>query len=301
MLSHYHTAIDPGGENNSHASMLRMIGYDRRVLEAGCASGHVSEQLKAQGCRVVGMEIDHDVAELSLPWLERLIVGDVETEALWGQLDGEYFDALLWGDVLEHLKDPLATLRRSLKHLGPSGVVVISVPNISHVDVKVALLRGTFPYSESGLLDRTHIHFFTKESLLDLLREAGLVAVEIQRVTVPAFATEIGVERGELSDEVLAALLEDRESLTYQFVVKAVRDDGARALDELSRDMVELTDQLVDLRRDFASLSHEHDVLLAQHQWDQNEIARLLRQTNAIKRLLPGPLRRLLAKRVNPS
>ena len=297
MLSHYHTAIDPGGENNSHASMLRMVGFNKRVLETGCASGHVSEQLRAQGCQVIGVEVDARVAEAATPWLERLVVGDVESDALWGQLDGDSFDAILFGDVLEHLKDPLGALRSAVKHLRPSGVVVISVPNIAHADVKLALMRGSFPYSESGLLDKTHIHFLTKESLLDLLREAGLVAVELQRVTVPVFATEIGVDRGDISDEVLEALTEDRESLTYQFVVKAVRDDGARALDELSTDMIALTDQLVDARKSIEVLSQELAVLQGQHDWDEKEIARLLRQTNAVKRLIPGPLRRLLGKR----
>jgi SAM-dependent methyltransferase len=245
----------------------------------------------------VGVEVDAAVAEAAMPWLERLVVGDVESDQLWSHLEGEEFDAIIFGDVLEHLRDPLKALRSSLKHLTPTGVVVVSVPNIAHVDVKVALLRGSFPYADTGLLDRTHIHFITKESLLDLLREAGLVAVELQRVTVPSFSTEIGVERGDLSDEMLEALLEDRESLTYQFVVKAVHDDGGRALEELSQDMVTLSDQLVDLNKRHDTLTHDYAVLEAQHEWDEREIARLRRQTDSIKRLIPGPLRRVLGKR----
>ena len=58
MLSHYHTDIDPDNENNSHSRVLRMVGSNKRVLEAGCSSGHVSEVLKAQGCSIVGIEID---------------------------------------------------------------------------------------------------------------------------------------------------------------------------------------------------------------------------------------------------
>ena len=60
MLSHYHAEIDPDEENNSHTTMLRMVGYNKRVLETGCASGHMSALLKAQGCTVVGMEVDGD-------------------------------------------------------------------------------------------------------------------------------------------------------------------------------------------------------------------------------------------------
>jgi 2-polyprenyl-3-methyl-5-hydroxy-6-metoxy-1,4-benzoquinol methylase len=210
MLSHYHASFDVDDENNSHAVMLRMVGFNKRVLEAGCASGHMSEQLKAQGCQVVGVEIDPDVVASAMPWLERVVVGDFESDTVWPQLEGELFDAVLFGDVLEHLKDPLATLRESVTHLAPSGVVVISIPNIAHADVKLALLSGTFPYSESGLLDRTHISFFTKDSLLELVREAGLAVVEFTRVTAAVFHTELGVDRASVDDTVLTAVLADR-------------------------------------------------------------------------------------------
>src|ERR1039458_7829257 len=157
MLSHYHADINPDDDNNSHVAMLSMIGFNKRVLEAGCASGHVSEMLHAQGCSVVGVEIDSTVIQPALQWLERAVVGDFDDKKLWIELEGEFFDAILFGDVLEHLKDPLVALRESAKHLGPAGMVVISVPNIAHADVKLALIKGTFPYGETGLLDRTHI------------------------------------------------------------------------------------------------------------------------------------------------
>ncbi len=79
--------------------------------------------------------------------------------------------------------------------------------------------------------------------------------------------------------------------------MKAVLDDGARALDELSADMIELTDQLVDAKKQIRELSHEVAVMSAQYEWDEREIARLKRQTTAVKKLIPGPLRRLLGKR----
>jgi len=131
---------------------------------------------------------------------------------------------------------------------------VISVPNIAHADVKLALIQGTFPYGETGLLDRTHIYFFTKEGLLDLVKEAGLITTEICRVTVPVFGTEIGVQPKDVNNEVLAAILQDRESETYQFVIKAVRDDGTRSLEGLSSQLVELTDQLHDETRRYEAL-----------------------------------------------
>jgi 2-polyprenyl-3-methyl-5-hydroxy-6-metoxy-1,4-benzoquinol methylase len=306
MISHYHADINPDDDNNSHVAMLRMIGFNKRVLEAGCASGHVSEMLHAQGCSVVGVEIDSTVVQPAMQWLERVIVGNFDEKKLWIDLEGESFDAILFGDVLEHLKDPLSALRESAKHLRPSGMVVISVPNIAHADVKLALIQGTFPYSETGLLDRTHIYFFTKEGLLDLVKEAGLITTEICRVTVPVFGTELGVQPNDVSDHVLAAILQDRESETYQFVIKAVPDDGTRSLEGLSAHLVELTDQLHDetrryeaLRTTYESLDAEYRALAAAHEADQLDLAHLRRQTNLVKRFIPRPLLNFFRKRVN--
>jgi 2-polyprenyl-3-methyl-5-hydroxy-6-metoxy-1,4-benzoquinol methylase len=306
MLSHYHADINPDDDNNSHVAMLRMIGFNKRVLEAGCASGHMSEMLHAQGCSVVGVEIDATVVQPATQWLERVIVGDFDDGKLWIDLEGEFFDAILFGDVLEHLKDPLTALRESAKHLHPSGMVVISVPNIAHADVKLALIQGAFPYSESGLLDKTHIYFFTKEGLMDLVKEAGLITTEIRRVTVPVFGTEIGVQPSEVSDEILAAILEDRESETYQFIIKAVRDDGTRSLEELPRQLVELTDHLRDetrryeaLQTKYEGLAAEFEALRAAHAADQLDLAHLRHQTDLVKRFIPRPLVNLFRKRIN--
>ena len=289
MLSHYHTTIDPDEQNDAHSCLLRMVGFNKRVLEAGCASGHVSEALKAQGCSVVGVEIDAEVVKPAEQWVERVIIGDFDDGQLWGELEGKFFDAVLFGDVLEHLKDPLATLLESIKHLNGTGDVVISVPNIAHADVKIALLKGAFPYSESGLLDRTHIRFFTKESLLELVKEAGLVVVEFRRVIVPAFGTEIAVERCDVDDQVLEAILADRESLTYQFVIKAIRDDGSKAIADLSREMISLSDKLVDEQR-------RYDALSAMYVANQKDLAQLRHEMDIVKRLIPKPVRRLARK-----
>lgn len=307
MLSHYHTDIDPQNENNSHSRVLRMVGSNKRVLEAGCSSGHVSEVLKAQGCSIVGIEIDPLAARSAEQWLERVIVGDFEDDTVWPALDNEFFDVILFADVLEHLKHPLSTLRESIKHLSAQGTVVISVPNIAHADVKIALLKGLFPYAESGLLDQTHVHFFTKESLLALLRDAGLVATEFTRVTAPVFSTEIGVTSADVDELVLAALVADRESETYQFVIKAVRDDGAASIEHLSIDLVSLNDQLLDqthradaLHATNQTLEAEVLHLRAHHERDEQELVLLRSQINKVKRVLPMGLIRRLRESPNP-
>lgn len=281
--------------------MLRMVGFNKRVLEVGCASGHVSERLSLQGCSVVGLEIDASIVEPAMQWLERVVIGNVEDDSLWNELEGEYFDAILFGDVLEHLKDPLKTLRAATSHLSPSGTVVISVPNIAHADVKIALIKGIFPYHEDGLLDRTHIRFFTKDSLLELVRDAGMAVVEISRVTVPVFETELGVSRDDVDDTTLDSILRDRESETYQFVVKAARDDATHSIDDLSYKLVELTDMLLDETKRATSLKAENELLVAQiteltEQRDEHlrDLTKLREQREAIKRFIPWPLLRFV-------
>jgi hypothetical protein len=206
--------------------------------------------------------------------------------------------------VLEHLKDPLKTLREATKHLAPSGTVVISAPNIAHADVKVALINGDFPYREDGLLDRTHIHFFTKESLLALVRDAGMAVVEISRVTVPVFETELGVSRNAVDAPTLDSILRDRESETYQFVVKATRDDADHSIEDLSYKLVELTDLLLDETKLAISLKAENDGLVAQvteltDQRDEylRDLTRLRQQREALKRFIPAPLLRIVQGR----
>jgi hypothetical protein len=160
--------------------------------------------------------------------------------------------------------------------------------------VKIALMNGLFPYRDSGLLDRTHIHFFTKESLFQLVKEAGLVVTEFSRVTVPVFSTEIGVKRDDVDDEVLEAVLKDQEAETYQFVVKAVRDDGTKSLEGLADELVVLTDTLHAERRAHTELRARYEVLEEKYENDLKDLDRLRHQMKTVKRYLPMPLVRLV-------
>jgi len=274
----YETVIDPGAENNSHAFTLDIVGFNKRVLEVGCATGYFTKALSDRGCQVVGIEYAAEAAAVAEKWAERVVVGDLDAGTVWHELEGEQFDAVTFGDVLEHLRDPLATLRAAARVLKPSGFVVISVPNIAHGDVRIALLRGMFPYRETGLLDRTHIRFFTKIGLQDLIKEAGLVLVDMRRVTMPMFQTELEVNRESVAESTISLILEDPEAETYQFVAKAVLDNGTRAVNTLADRVNELTDRVheevaktararkeVDdqnvLQREYASLQRELDLL----------------------------------------
>lgn len=244
----YDLTIDPDAENNTHAFALGMIGYNKKVLEVGCATGYFTKVLHHYGCKVVGLEIDPEAAELAEQWAERVVVGNVDDAGIWDEVDDEAFDVAIFGDVLEHLRDPLAALRHAVTKLKPTGFVVTSMPNVAHGDVRLSLLHGSFRYSETGLLDRSHLRFFTLESVRALLREAGLVIVDTERVILPLFATELGVARGDYPDAIIDEIRADPESETYQYVMKSVIDNGSQAVAELADRIRAMSDAINDLR-----------------------------------------------------
>jgi 2-polyprenyl-3-methyl-5-hydroxy-6-metoxy-1,4-benzoquinol methylase len=258
----YDTTIDPNAENNSHALCIQMTGYNKSVLEVGCATGYVSKVLLDRGCQVIGMEMNAEAAEVAKKWIDRVIVGDIEDDRQWAELADQQFDVVMFADVLEHLRDPLTALRNSLTKLKPSGYVILSVPNVAHGDVRLSLLQGRFEYQELGLLDQTHIKFFTLESLRELLHQAGLTIVELHRVVVPLFESEIHVNRDDVNPSTLQDLEADREAKTYQFVVKAVRNDAHQAVAELADRIDELTDEVHRARDLIATTEKAHSDLV---------------------------------------
>jgi O-antigen biosynthesis protein len=244
LSSIYEVPVDPDADNNCHAYLLSWVGYNKSVLEVGCSSGYLTKVMAARGCEVVGMEIDPDAALAAEEWAERVVVGDIDEGDVWNYVKDESFDVVLLGDILEHLRDPLDSLRQAVKKLKPSGYVISSLPNIAHGDIRLSLMLGRFTYADTGLLDRTHVRFFTAETARQLHAEAGLCILETKRVIAPLFESEIGVKRTEFDDRVIDAVLSDPEAETYQFVMKSVRDNGTQMLAELSDRITELTDRV---------------------------------------------------------
>ncbi len=119
--------LDSGGV---HADVVNFVQEGSRVLELGPATGYMSRVFAERGCTVVGVEVDAAMAERAAGFCERLIVGDLDTLDLEAELGDERFDAIVSADVIEHLKDPLGTLRRLRRFLGDDGRFVISIPNV---------------------------------------------------------------------------------------------------------------------------------------------------------------------------
>lgn len=164
-------AFDPT-PYRTHRRALAWLEPGERILEVGCGSGALTARIQAMGCTVVGVEERREAAERARPFCERVVTGDVEAMPL--DLAPESFDAILFLNVLEHLVEPEATIRRLLPLLKPEGRVLVALPNVAHWSVRLRLLFGRFEYEDSGILDRTHLHFYTLRTARALLEEAGL-------------------------------------------------------------------------------------------------------------------------------
>src|SRR5215210_2104314 len=276
MARKYEAEVNLENKNSSHTLIVELVGYDKHVLDVGCSTGYLAEVLVERGCRVMGIEIDPKAARRAEEYCERVMVGDVESLDLGEELDENSFDVIIFGDVLEHLKDPLQALRRLESFLGPRGYVVASIPNIAHGSVRLALMQGKFRYHSLGLLDSTHLRFFTRESLEQLFKDAGFLITELRRTTRGIFDTEIEIDREMVTEEILDLVHRDPEGLTYQFVLTAqpFGEAGTLAPATYEKMIYELTRRL----RNFEELQRILDIRTRQLAEKEREVAMLAQE-----------------------
>jgi 2-polyprenyl-3-methyl-5-hydroxy-6-metoxy-1,4-benzoquinol methylase len=206
-----------------------MVGANKRVLEIGCASGCQSRVLKDDlHCTVTGIEISPAAAEEARQHCHDVIVDDVDSALTNGSLDGKEFDVVLAADVLEHLVDPQGVLERVRALLAPDGYVVASIPNIAHASVIFELMNGRFDYRNYGLLDSTHVRFFTRKAIYRLFESAGYLISQIERRALSPAETEFRTQP--VTQEDMRVLdyvrAHNPEWDTYQFAVKAYPADS---------------------------------------------------------------------------
>jgi glycosyltransferase involved in cell wall biosynthesis len=222
-----------------HSSQAVIRDYFRRrqparVLELGCADGRLAAELMQEGHTVVGIESSSRAAAQAAARGVAVLCADPET-CDFGELR-QQFDVLLAADVLEHLRDPGAALTRASRQLTSSAEVILAVPNVANVFIRLLLLLGRFPYGRRGILDRTHLQFFTLRSALELVRESGWKVRSVTAAPVPVPLVFPRLSRtwlGRLGFEMLAlATRLFRRLLAYQFVIVA---DKVAYLEERGR------------------------------------------------------------------
>jgi 2-polyprenyl-3-methyl-5-hydroxy-6-metoxy-1,4-benzoquinol methylase len=267
MASRYFTQVDPDSVN-AHGLALAMVGWNKRVLELGAADGHMTAAMAARNCRVTAVEYMADCAADLKAVAEEVVVGDLNDPTTLGSIAAQ-FEVILAGDVLEHLLNPRQVLIKMVDLLEPGGRIVISLPNVAHVDLRLALLEGRFDYGPWGLLDDTHVRFFTLKSIHEMVRSAGLTIVDLQRVRVPAFESELGVDRQAVPTNVLNRILSDPEAETYQFVFTAVKDDASGTIAQMAED--------------YRALKADYDDLVVARQVAEVQAAALQRRVRALE------------------
>jgi 2-polyprenyl-3-methyl-5-hydroxy-6-metoxy-1,4-benzoquinol methylase len=262
---------------NVHADVVQLVGDAERVLELGPATGYMSRAFAERGATVVGIEIDPEMATRAEEFCSRVIVGDLDTLDLDAELGEERFDAIVAADVIEHLKDPLVALKRLRRFLTPEGAFVISVPNVAHGSVRLALLEGHFDYQDIGLLDSTHLRFFTRESLEELLDEAELGLAVLHRHELNLDVSEVPFDPEGVPPELREALEHDPEARTYQFVLKAIpmEREGLRELQRRLREIAELRLEADEMRRKAERVT-ELEQALAEISGREGELRRAL-------------------------
>ncbi|HEV8269578.1 MAG TPA: class I SAM-dependent methyltransferase [Thermoanaerobaculia bacterium] len=221
--SHYPWKDIPGSSHKILLSRILDAGPGLAVLDLGFGAGQLARRIRDRCRYLAGIELDPVAAREGDPYFDDPVHGDI--------LDGlrgpwrEPFDVVVAGDVLEHLPDPAVALRVLHGLMRPGGLFLCSLPNVANVTVRMSLLAGRFPYADRGILDRTHLKFFTRKSAVELLTSAGF---QVRRVIPTAMPVELALpwlERTPLLGAARAAASVSARAwptlFGYQFVLEA--------------------------------------------------------------------------------
>ncbi|HOV59523.1 MAG TPA: methyltransferase domain-containing protein [Candidatus Hydrogenedentes bacterium] len=208
----------------------------KKLLDVGCATGSFGHAVKTQfgNPLVFGIEMNPDAAEQARQKLDEVLMGDIEDIDLPETFRN--FDCIVCADVLEHLRNPEVALRKLGDRLAPDGRIVISIPNVQFYEVIAMLASGNWTYTHAGIMDETHRHFFTRATLEDLLREAGLECLTIEPLSM---ATDhlfpLPADRSAHLGKITITNLTDADYQalrTYQYVVVATRKRERRRFED---------------------------------------------------------------------
>ena len=184
----YKSIIDTTNKNNSHSITIDLLTKRAnkkllKILDVGCSEGYLGEYFKKLGHTVVGVEMDPHAAHKATIVLDYVYKGSIQN--YFKDHYEENFDAILFGDVLEHISDPKQILEICHNHLSQNGFIISSLPNVAHAAIRTMLLEGRWNYSDLGILDKTHLRFFTKDSAKKLFEESNYEIQEIKQVHLP--------------------------------------------------------------------------------------------------------------------
>lgn len=230
----------PLHDNHSHTQIVRRVPARARVLELGCGDGSMS-QLLHDFCHAQITGVDHNAQALqqARAYCTTILPADLEQPDSLAGFDDHAFDVITLVDVLEHLKDPIALLHRLERLLASQGRLLLSVPNVAHASVRLELLNGQFDYETTGILDTTHLKFFTLKSLLGLLQQAGYQVQEVDYTqhdmpdaVIARYLQQAGLE----ATPAALAAFHTPEAMAYQFIICATPLTAATVLADVEKD-----------------------------------------------------------------
>ncbi|MFC6354983.1 class I SAM-dependent methyltransferase [Luethyella okanaganae] len=281
--------FDRDARNNSWSNLLRFIPRGSRVLDVGCSSGNFGEALEQMNeCSVVGVDLNPDDIAVARQKISEAHVLDITDDTAPDILGT--FDVIVFADVLEHLPDPRAALVKIRSMLRDRGVVVYSIPNMSHASIRLDLLEGRFGYTEVGLLDKTHFHFYDGDEINDVFASAGY-RIDAEEPVVSEYPE--GMVRERLAKIGLAAnaeffdMLHRTESNIYQYVGVAEPDQAPpsewrRPVRSTPPD--DILTRAREIENECALLRSERDLLRSERDAVRNELDGLVAHIAFVKR-----------------
>lgn len=218
----YNHPIDINNLNDSSSVLYSFVKEGSSVLDVGCACGTLAQILyKKKQCHVSGIEYNTENFAIcrKLHIFENLWQIDLN-QLKKEQLNNfnQYFDAIILGDVLEHLINPEQVLSLLKDLVKDNGRVLISLPNIGHASIKSNLLLGRFDYTEQGILDKTHLRFFTAHSIIAFLTKQNLRINHLKRITMPLDGYQY-YKFSKLPKNIQDFIKKDKESYVSQYVM----------------------------------------------------------------------------------
>lgn len=200
-------------EGANHKLLALVPPTATRILDIGCAKGHLGAAIKAKNpnATVWGIELVPEVAREAKTRLDHVLVGDIEKMDPLPLPEG-HFECVTCGDVLEHMIRPDKVLARLKAHLATDAKLLCCVPNIGHWSVIMGLLQGRFDYADKGLLDRTHVSFFTPQTLREMLWDAGFIVI-----------SEEGAEMGHPGVQALLCAAATQAGISPQITAETLR------------------------------------------------------------------------------
>ena len=272
--SRYDYPFDPDTPNNTAATLFRVVREGgARVLDIGSGPGVVAGALVHLADKeVTCLDLEDDHLEAAAQrGVQRTVRADLSGGSWADELAGDRFDVIVLADVLEHLVDPGAVLARiaELGLLADDGYLAVSIPNASHISMLGVLAVGDFPYRPTGLLDETHLRFFTLRSFQRLLEAHGFGIVEVHRTTRRLDETELHDVTWRLDPDLVRQLeRQHAETDTYQYVLKVTTLHRSRKPVE-TEDVEELRRRLRRARNGRTRVQEQ--LAEAQHRIDELE------------------------------